>query len=149
MEIGKDFIGVGGGAIIVNDKNEVLLILHSKNSRSAPSCWSRPGGAVEFGESIKHAIKREIMEEIGVEIKLIDFLQLNENIDKKNGFHWLAISYSAKIISGVPKVMEPNKHDAIKWFPIGSLPKNISNFTKSSIEIYLNAHAGTEPPKRI
>lgn len=51
--------------VIFNENNEVLLTLR----RDTP-LWCLPGGYVEYGESAELAIKREIMEEIGVEVSV-------------------------------------------------------------------------------
>ena len=51
-------------AFILNSKNELLLVKHEKNGRSY---WLLPGGGVEFGESLKQALKRELKEELSIE----------------------------------------------------------------------------------
>ncbi|MCK5063376.1 MAG: NUDIX domain-containing protein, partial [Candidatus Aenigmarchaeota archaeon] len=80
MKSGKDFIGIGCGAIIINDKNEVLLVKRSKTSRVNPDIWSRPGGEVEFGESSAKAVEREVLEETGIIIKAVRPLGFLDNI---------------------------------------------------------------------
>lgn len=34
--------------------------------------------------------------------------------------------------------MEPDNHDAVQWFPFDDLPENINNYTRNSINTYLN-----------
>jgi 8-oxo-dGTP diphosphatase len=41
----------------------VLLIRHEKNGREN---WLLPGGGVNFGESLAHALQRELSEEVGI-----------------------------------------------------------------------------------
>ncbi len=137
MKAGTDFIGIGCGAIVVNDRNEILLVKRSINSRTEPETWSRPGGQVEFGESVEEAVEREVLEETGVTVKVIKFLEMTQNIDKENKKHWLALGYLAKHISGEPKNMEPSKHDEVKWASLSQLPENINQYTKNAINIYL------------
>jgi mutator protein MutT len=138
MKSGKDFIGVGCGALIINDKNEVLLIKRSTTSRTAPGTWSRPGGEVEFGETLEDAVKREVKEEVGIEVQPLQLLKVSNDIDLAEKKHWIAIGYLVKYISGIPKNMEPEKHDEVKWFSLNSLPENINQYTKESIQIYLS-----------
>lgn len=137
MKAGIDYIGVGCGALIINDKNETLLLKRGVKSRNQAGFWSKPGGTVEFGEKIEDAVKREIMEEFGVDIELIRFLGFTNHIIKKENQHWLSISYLARIVKGEPKNMEPNKHDEIQWFSFNDLPEKLTETTSELIEEYL------------
>ena len=74
MKKGTDYIGVGCGALIINNKNEILLVRRTSKTANESSFWSLPGGSVDFGEKVVDAIKREIKEELGVEIELTKFL---------------------------------------------------------------------------
>lgn len=137
MKSGVDYIGVGCGAIIINDNDEILLIKRSESSRTEPGTWSRPGGEVEFEETIKEAVEREVLEETGVVVKVLRFLEITENIT--DGKHWIAVGYLSKYVSGIPTIpeKEKTKHDDIKWFKLDSLPDNINNYTKNAINKYL------------
>ena len=136
MKKGIDFIGVGCGALIVNDKNQILLIRRTGKSQGGmKNMWSRPGGAVDFGEPIKDAIKREIKEELDIDIELFGPKFTEDDIRKEEvKKHWIAISYFAKIVGGELKNLEPEKHDKVEWFDLDNLPDNIVDYTKSHIE---------------
>lgn len=71
---GKDFIGVGSGAIIFNDEGKVFIAKRGKGARNEHGKWDFPGGSVEFGEKCEDAVKREIKEEYDFEIEVIEFL---------------------------------------------------------------------------
>lgn len=137
MQPGKDYIGVGCGALIVNDKGETLL-LKRKHGTDAGR-WSKPGGTVEFGETIQDAIKREVREEVGVEIDLQEPLGFTNHIDIQDGriLHWVALHYLAHITSGAPQNLEPENHEEIRWFPLDKLPENITQTTREPVEMYL------------
>jgi 8-oxo-dGTP diphosphatase len=138
MKAGKDFIGVGGGTLIVNDQNETLLIKRGNKSKNESGYWSQPGGSVEYGETVKAALLREIKEELGVDIELLAFLGYTDHTIKEENQHWVAFNYAAKIVSGEPKNMEPHKIDDFKWFKFDSLPENLNQTTKESIVAYKN-----------
>ena len=53
--------------ILVNSSGDVLLGQRPAGKPYA-GYWEFPGGKVEAGESIEHALKREFVEELGVEI---------------------------------------------------------------------------------
>jgi len=58
---------IGAGIILLNNNNEVLLILRDdKLSIPFPNMWDIPGGRVEIGEKPEEAIRREMIEEMGL-----------------------------------------------------------------------------------
>jgi ADP-ribose pyrophosphatase len=139
MKKGTDYIGIGCGALIINDNNEVLLLKRTQKTRNEADFWSKPGGGVEFGEKVEDAVKREIKEELGVDIELIKFLGFTDHIIKSENQHWVAFNYLAKIISGTVQNLEPEKAEEIKWFKLDSLPENLSQTTREPIDVYLKS----------
>ncbi|MBL7159417.1 NUDIX domain-containing protein [Candidatus Microgenomates bacterium] len=137
---GVDFIGVSVGALIFNDRGEVFLNKRSQKARNEKGCWEAPGGAVDFGETHETAIKREVKEEFGVEIEIIKTLETADEILTKEKQHWVATAYICKVSAGQdPKIMEPDKSDAIGWFSLDNLPKPMSYITQHNIETYRNS----------
>ncbi len=55
---------VGVGAVVLKD-NAILLVKRANEPCSG--CWSIPGGVVDYGESLLHAVSRELLEETGLE----------------------------------------------------------------------------------
>ncbi|NTU69633.1 NUDIX domain-containing protein [bacterium] len=131
---GVDYIGVGCGALIVNDKSEVLLMQRGPKAKNEVGFWAQPGGTVEFGETIKGAIIREIKEELDIDIELFELLSITDHIMPDENQHWVAASYKAKIISGEPKIMEPEKISDLRWFPLNEIPEKLSLTTVNSID---------------
>ena len=137
MKQGIDYIGIGCGALIINENNETLLVRRTGKTRNQAGFWSKPGGGVEFGEKIEDAVKREVKEELGIDIELIRFLGFSNHIVKNENQHWIAFNYLAKIINGHPQNLEPEKHDEIKWFNFNNLPEKITQTTIEPIKEYL------------
>ena len=81
---GDHFVGVGG--IMVNDKEEVLLIQERRSVGQGESKpWKFPGGYVDKGETIKKGVEREVVEETGVKGEFQGILAMREQMDYKYG----------------------------------------------------------------
>jgi len=92
-----------GVAIITKGKE--FLIARKQNGK-----WEFPGGKREHGERIRSSIKREIMEELGVEISVETPFLVTER-DQNNRvyrFHFAR----CEILNGVPRALE---HTSIRW----------------------------------
>lgn len=135
LKPGKDYIGVGCGGLVVDDNNKVLLMRRGQKSKNQIGFWTQPGGAVDYGETVEDAIKREIKEELNIEVNLTRMLCYSDHIMSDEGQHWVAISWLAKIVSGKPKIMEPLKCDALEWFALDHLPAPLSDTTIDTTNI--------------
>lgn len=67
---------VSAATIVLNDQKEILLI------KGPMRGWEMPGGIVEEGESLKDAAIRETKEESGVEIEVLKFCGIFQNVNK-------------------------------------------------------------------
>ncbi|GER91348.1 DNA mismatch repair protein MutT [Dictyobacter vulcani] len=65
---------ISAAAIVLNEDNKILLI---KGPRRG---WEMPGGQVEEGESLKDAARREVKEETGIDIEVLQFCGIYQNL---------------------------------------------------------------------
>jgi ADP-ribose pyrophosphatase YjhB (NUDIX family) len=111
----------GVGAIVVSSKG-VLLARRDKNP--AKGQWSIPGGGVEIGETQEQAIKREVLEETGVEIVVLGLHSSADVIipDSKGEveFHYLLNHYLARALSLETRPETPEAE--VSWFTLDNLP---------------------------
>lgn len=133
LKPGKDYIGVGVGAVILKDK-KILLLLRKKSPESG--CWTIPGGKVEFGETVEEAILREVKEEINAEGKIIAPLGVTNHILKEEGTHFVSPRFLVELLEE-PRNMEPESHEDMKWFPIDNLPENVTMTTQKALAAFL------------
>lgn len=111
---------VGVGAVII--ENDRILLVKRANEPNKGK-WSVPGGLVRVGESLVDALKREIREEVGVEIEVDDVACVSEEIFR-NGevrFHYVIIDFFARIIHG--SVRPGSDAAEIRWVPIHEVDK--------------------------
>lgn len=122
MKPGIDYIDVGVGAVIRNNEGNYFLALRGKGARNEAGKWEFPGGSVEFGEGLEHAVTREVREEYGFEIEVLELLGVVNHIIPDEGQHWVSPTFLCRVTSGVPSILEPHKCDDIGWFRLEDIP---------------------------
>jgi 8-oxo-dGTP diphosphatase len=91
---GKIRVRVGG---ILIENEQVLLIKHEAIGK-AEYLWAPPGGGIDFGQDAPSALKREFLEETGLEIAVGDLLLVNEFID--NPLHAVELFFEVHRVGG-------------------------------------------------
>jgi len=135
MRKGIDYIGVGVGAVIMLADGKVFLAKRGREVRNETGKWEFPGGSVEFNETLEHALVREVREEYGMEIEVLDLLDVVDHIIPTEKQHWVSPSFLCRVKSGVPSILEPHKCDAIGWFELNRIPKDqLSIASKKTFE---------------
>ena len=137
MKRGVDYIGVGVGALIVNERGELFLARRGPLAKNERGLWEFPGGSVEYGERLEDALKREIREEYGLEIEVGELLDVVDHILPDERQHWVSPTYICKPVSGDPKILEPGKCTEIGWFPPDQAPGDLTIISRQNLENYL------------
>lgn len=129
---------VGVKALILNDKNEILILKKESNDER-PEHWDLPGGRIKEGDSAEMTLRKEIVEEIGIR---------DDEIDIKRQFHAGSSKpeiYSDKEIRLVlivylcdihnNKFVLSNEHSEFRWASINEAKILLSiKFNKEFIE---------------
>ena len=118
---------VSAATIVINDQQEILLI---KGPRRG---WEMPGGQVEEGESLKDAAIRETKEESGIDVEIVSFCGVYQNV-KRSICNTL---FLAKPVGGEPTTSSESLE--VSFFPIEEALELVthSNF-RERIEHCLN-----------
>ena len=118
---------VSVGAIVVNDNNEVLLLDHVLRPASG---WGIPGGFIDANEQPIDAVRRELVEEINLEIENVEIFRI-----RTIGQH-IEILFSAHATAlGKVRSFEIKE---LRWFDYKDLPKQISSVHKQIINEVLS-----------
>lgn len=121
----------GCGAAIRDASGRLLLI--QRLTEPEAGAWGLPGGKIDFGEPAQETARREIAEELGIDIDILRLACMSEIIDAGDGRHWVSPIYEARIIFGAPHVQEPDKHGGCDWFALDDLPQDLTTPTRAYI----------------
>ncbi|MCP4541764.1 MAG: NUDIX domain-containing protein [Chloroflexi bacterium] len=117
---------VGAAALIINQKEELLLLRRSDNDS-----WGIPGGAMEPGEILEETVKRETFEEAGLEIDDLALFGVFSGPDLfyeyPNGdqVYNVTVVYLVRNVNGQLQV-DINEHSEAQFFALDSLPSRTS-----------------------
>jgi len=131
MSTNVGFKRVSARAIIIKDRNLLTFLRRVKpvGSHEVLTYYSIPGGAVERGESIDEAVRRELKEELSLDIELGP--EVAELTSHGTTHHF----FLAGIIGGSEPVFNPDSPESIHmdennsyeiaWIPVGSLTEEM------------------------
>ena len=113
---------VSAAAVITNDEGKILLLNHLLRPYSG---WGLPGGFLTTGEQPEEAIRREILEETGLELENVKMFRVHAI-----GQH-IEILFRATA-TGEAKVLSHEILD-LGWFGIDELPEGLPGSQKRVI----------------
>ncbi len=134
----KDFINLG---VVVNDKNEVLMIRRVKKESGKEGAileWAFPGGKQILNESRKECVEREVLDETGYDIELVReiSLRIHPQILVFIVYHFCRL----KSENPVAKPKEPHEIAEIKWVK----KQDIKNLVTTHLDEKVSQELGIE-----
>src|SRR5262245_35436683 len=114
----RPIVGVG---VVIWHGDRVLLVQRGKPPRVGH--WSLPGGAQQLGETVAEAARREVMEEVGLDVELGDIVatvdMIERDPDDRIRYHYTLIDFVAEAPSAA---LRPASDAAdAGWFSVGEV----------------------------
>lgn len=109
--------------LIDSSANQVLLVDHKK-----AGLWLPAGGHVEPNEHPRDTVKREILEELGIEAEFMMadplFLTVTKTVGQTSGHIDISLWYILKGCSSVSYTFDVEEFIQIRWFSLDQIPYN-------------------------
>jgi mutator protein MutT len=121
----RPILMLGAVTLVLNEDNHLLMM-----KRTDSGHWGVPGGAVELGEVIEEAARRETREETNLEINDMSLFgvfsgpELYYKYPNGDEVYNVSIVYLVKHWSGEIRLNE--EHSEWNWFAADSLPEDFS-----------------------
>ena len=107
---------IAGAGIVINEHQEILMV------KTYNAGWVFPGGQVEVGENVIDAVKREIMEETGIDVEVGEVFCISSNTGKHPGYNGIKevptkimLDFICEAKCGTPRPSDENSESA--YFP--------------------------------
>jgi len=116
---------VAAKAVIVNNEGKVLIVRESAKdlNNTQVGLWGLPGGRLEPGEAFLDGLKREAMEEVGLEIEAGDPLCMGEWRPVIQGVPHQIIAFFVRCRPLTANVQLSDEHDAYEWLDLNDRDK--------------------------
>ena len=116
------------GVAVIYDRQGKILIDRRKKGGEMGGLWEFPGGKIEPGETIKECIKREVKEELDIEIEVGD--RLTTITHKYETFKVTLYVHDCQYITGKP---QPLECEEIQW--VEAVQMNQYQFPQANLQI--------------
>jgi 8-oxo-dGTP diphosphatase len=102
---------VGVGGVVIQDGRALLI---RRGSEPLKGEWSIPGGMLEIGETLVRGVERELLEETGLTVRVIELIEIFERIShakvpeeadvppERPQYHFVIVDYLCEVVSGAP-----------------------------------------------
>ena len=105
----RPVVGVGG--VVIEDGRALLI---KRGSEPLLGQWSIPGGTLELGESLQEGVARELLEETGLEVQVLDMIEAFDRIfldlaapnvgdRSRPKYHYVIVDYLCERLAGEAK----------------------------------------------
>ena len=124
----------GVSVVITNLTGDVLLLKHSYGA----DVWSLPGGGLKHGEDPLEAARREVREELRMELARIELIGTLDEVLSGS-------PHTAHIFAGVcDRQPQPDRREVIeaRFFPSHSLPEPLGRHTRTRIAVWRGRGVG-------
>jgi 8-oxo-dGTP diphosphatase len=102
----RPVVGIGG--VVIEDGRALLI---RRGSEPLRGHWSIPGGTLEIGETLQQGVARELKEETGLDVRVLDVIEVFDRIYPAEAqdtaipggrprFHYVIVDYLCERISG-------------------------------------------------
>lgn len=130
------------GALIVDKQGKILLA----RSHKWFDKYTLPGGHIEVGENMVDAVKREVKEEVGLDVEVVEMLLVQEAIFAPEFYkkkHFIFIDFYCRTKDQEVKPDQDEIQDCIWVYPGAAYNLKLDSFTRKTLDRYLERGHGS------
>jgi nucleoside triphosphatase len=130
------------GALIVDKQGKILLA----RSHKWFDKYTLPGGHIEVGENMVDAVKREVKEEVGLDVEVVEMLLVQEAIFAAEFYkkkHFIFIDFYCRSKDQEVRPDHDEIQDCIWVYPGAAYNLKLDSFTRKTLDRYLERGHGS------
>lgn len=136
---GVSFPGISTVFFCYDDKNRLFLAKRSALARDEHGRWDAGAGGLKHGQTLEENVRRELLEEYGVEPLRVDFIGYRDVfrvLADGTPTHWVAMDFAVRVDPAKVRLCEPDMFDDSGWFAVDDLPSPLH----SQFELFMQSH---------
>lgn len=111
-------MGVAAKAIVRGKEGRILLIKRASRAATDPGCWDLPGGKMDYGETLRDALVREVREETGLNVTVGSAVHICHFT--KAPFWVTCVTFACEYDGGEVRLSE--EHIDFAWIDLSEIP---------------------------
>ncbi len=124
---------------------KLFLPKRADTKKFLPGKFELPGGHIDFGENLVTGLKREIVEEFGVQIEVADPFAAFDYTNEVKGSHSVEVVYFARFADPIANIkLDPADHSEFIWFDGNNFDEIVSNMGGEDAPYFQNVVRGFE-----
>ena len=128
-------IRLGVGAIVLNGANQILLGMRNANENRGQ--WELLGGLARPDETLENAVKRQVMEEAGIEVEPEVIVAHYDRYFDTDTVRNAGFTFRCRLNSGEPHRTEHNRVTDFQWVRLEqAFDLDLTPFTRLQLEQY-------------
>ncbi len=126
--------------VAIIESGKVLMVKAARGITAG--YWNLPGGFVGYGEHPRDSAQREVLEELGIRVKLTRLLGTFSQVFPRTGGYMISFVYLGKRLKG-DFHPHPEEIDTYQWMPVKhALRSTLNPFAKAGLRAWLSKKAG-------
>jgi 8-oxo-dGTP pyrophosphatase MutT (NUDIX family) len=102
--------------------HKIFMPKRAATKKFLPDIWEIPGGHIDFGEDIVVGLKREVLEEMGMNITVGDPFGAFTYMNEVKGSHSVEVVYFAQFTDPLDQIrLDPADHSEFRWVGLDNL----------------------------
>lgn len=95
---------------------KVFLPKRADTKKFLPGVYELPGGHIDYGEELVDGLKREIKEELEMDVSIGDPFAVFTYLNEVKGSHTIEVVYFAKFVGSIDEIkLHPEDHSSYAW----------------------------------
>ncbi len=135
------------GVCVILQDGDGKILLGKRQNVLGENTWGLPGGHQKIGESIIECARREVFNEVNIELATMDLIGVSEIVDTGLDYQLVELGYASTKWEGILELKQHKYCSEWRFFDIHDLPEDIFSAHRPIVEMFVNKIINKEEKK--